>query len=266
MKTKTHEAPQTWARLLVEAVNVPGHAAACYRAFHNYSIGNQMLAMFQLLGRKLDIGPIATFKKWKTLGRSVVKGQKALILCVPVKARRTVEDEATGKKETIYFTVGFKYEARWFGLAQTDGEEVKVEPVPGWCLDRAMKDLKVERVNFEMISGNAQGYAHKRQVALSPIAAHPTRTLIHEIAHVVLGHTKDMTTTDHSRVPQNVAELEAEAVAYLLCDTFGLGGQDESRGYIQHWFKENTVPEETAQRIFSTASRILDAGKSGDDE
>ncbi len=137
---------------------------------------------------------------------------------------------------------------------------------PGWNLDRALKALKVERINFNHVNGNCQGYAHKRQVALNPVAQHPTRTMLHEIAHVCLGHTKDMTTVDEARMPANLAELEAEAVAYLLCDTFNLGGQDESRGYIQHWYKENTVPDENAQRIFKVAQQILAAGKEEQDD
>lgn len=264
MKTKTapkkHDAPVTWPALLHQAVNTPGHAAKCYSMFHNYSFGNQLLALWQMTDRGIDIGPIATFKKWKSLGRSVRKGSKAMLLCVPVKARRTIENEL-GEKETIYITVGFDYKCQWFAVAQTDGEDVQPDPVPGWDLDRAMRNLKIERVNFDMVNGNCQGYAHKRTVALNPVAQHATRTMLHELAHVALGHTDDMTTSDEARTPRNVAELEAEAVAYLLCDTFNLGGQDESRNYIQNWYKENTVPDENAQRIFKVAQQILAAGK-----
>ena len=51
---------------------------------HGYSLGNQLLAYSQCVARDIPVGPIATFKKWKDLGRSVSKGQKAIALVMPV--------------------------------------------------------------------------------------------------------------------------------------------------------------------------------------
>lgn len=251
-----HEAPTGWSTLLNEAVTKPGHAAECYRAFHNYSFGNQALAAFQCQLREIPIGPIATFKAWKAKDRMVMKGQRALILCVPVMVTREDDD---GDKYQV--CVGFTYKAMWFAVSQTDGPDCEPDPVPGWDMEQALRNLKVERINFGVVNGNVQGYAHKRTVALNPVAQHPMRTMVHEVAHVVLGHTDDETTVDEGRVPYNVGELEAEAVAYLVCDVFGLDGAAESRGYIQHWYKENTVDDETANRIYIAANKILNAGK-----
>ena len=68
-----------WSSLLSEAVNKPGVLSTAYSTFHNYSIGNQMLAWSQLSGRGLDLSPIATYKTWQGLGRQVKKGEKILV-------------------------------------------------------------------------------------------------------------------------------------------------------------------------------------------
>ena len=67
-----------WAALLVDAVNKPGIISQAYNNFHNYSIGNQLLALSQCIRRELPIGPIATFKRWQALGRNVKKGEKSV--------------------------------------------------------------------------------------------------------------------------------------------------------------------------------------------
>jgi hypothetical protein len=74
-----------WAALLIDAVEKPGVIAEAYRQFWNYSVGNQLLALFQCFARKIEPGPIHTFLGWKECGRFVKKGEKAITLCMPVK-------------------------------------------------------------------------------------------------------------------------------------------------------------------------------------
>ena len=73
-----------WSALLVEAVNKPGMIMEAYSAFHSYSIGNQILALVQCQMRGLEPGPINTFPGWQALGRTVKRGERALILCMPI--------------------------------------------------------------------------------------------------------------------------------------------------------------------------------------
>ena len=65
-----------WSALLVEAVNKPGLIMEAYSAFHNYSIGNQILALVQCQLRGLEPGPINTFPGWQALGRTVKRGER----------------------------------------------------------------------------------------------------------------------------------------------------------------------------------------------
>jgi hypothetical protein len=57
----------SWAALLDEAVRKPGFIHEAYSRFHNYSLGNQLLALFQCFQRGIRPGPLATFPKWKEL-------------------------------------------------------------------------------------------------------------------------------------------------------------------------------------------------------
>jgi antirestriction protein ArdC len=98
-------------------------------------------------------------------------------------------------------------------------------------------------------------------VAVSPIAALPFKTLFHELAHVVLGHTTEHEQTDGETTPRSLREVEAEATAMLVCAALQLPGIEYSRGYIQHWHQSGeSIPERSAARIFKTADAILRAG------
>ena len=79
----------SFADLLRSAVTDPGVVSNAYQQFHTYSLGNQLLAWAQCLERGIQPGPMATFPKWKELGRHVRKGEKALVLCQPVTVKRT---------------------------------------------------------------------------------------------------------------------------------------------------------------------------------
>ena len=116
-----------WSALLVEAVNKPGLIMEAYSAFHNYSIGNQILALVQCQLRGLEPGPINTFPGWQALGRTVKRGERALILCMPI-TRKVRDDEAReseGENGERTFT-SFMHKARWFAISQTIGDEFTI--------------------------------------------------------------------------------------------------------------------------------------------
>jgi antirestriction protein ArdC len=251
----------SWQKLLHDAIHTPGRIHEAYSRFHNYSIGNQLLAMFQCSVRGLQPGPIATFPRWKELGRYVRKGEKALTLCMPVtcKAKHSTRDEQGNETEQESCFTRFVYRNNWFVLAQTEGAEYAPEPLPDWDESRALATLSIERTAFDATDGNTQGYATGRKVAINPVAAMPHKTLFHELAHVILGHTSEGSLNDGSeRTPRSLREVEAESVALLCCESLGLQGAEFSRGYIQSWGSE--IPERSAQKIFHAADLILKSG------
>ena len=78
MPTTTPHAVSAFSDLLANAVTEPGRIHEAYTAFHGYSLGNQLSALFQCHERGIAPGPIATFPRWKDRGRFVRKGEKAL--------------------------------------------------------------------------------------------------------------------------------------------------------------------------------------------
>jgi antirestriction protein ArdC len=257
-------APATFATLLESAVNEPGILSNAYRAFHNYSIGNQLLAWSQCIQRGIQPGPIATFQRWKELGRHVRKGEKAITLCRPVTVKRErIADDGT--EETTAAT-WFVYRPNWFVLAQTDGQPLSEPPTPTWDAQRALAALNVTEVPFDHTDGNCLGFARERSIAINPVNPMPHKTRFHELAHVLLGHTSEGTLNDGEMTPRNLREVEAESVALLCCAALNLPGVEFSRGYIQNWWGAgNPIPEKAAQRILKVADQILKAG-TGDSE
>jgi hypothetical protein len=266
--TRSVDIPK-WSALLVEAVNKPGMIMEAYSAFHAYSIGNQILALVQCQMRGLEPGPINTFPGWQALGRSVKRGARALILCMPITRKCRDEgaesngDDASGERT---FT-SFMHKARWFVISQTVGDEFTPPRLPEWEAERALAALDIDQIAFTDTDGNCQGYARKRQIAINPVAQLPHKTLFHETAHVILGHTSEADFTDTERTPKNLREVEAEAVALLCCEALNLEGAEFCRGYIQNWlcpaigYDADAIPEKSAQKIFRAADQILRAGR-----
>src|SRR5262249_2537526 len=248
-------------QLLEEAVTKPGTLMRAYSLFWNYSLGNQILALIQANRRGIALGPIASFNRWKELGRHVKRGEKAITLCMPVTCRRTVKEQnpdGTDVDAEITFK-RFVFRRNWFMLAQTDGAEYQAPAIPTWDRARAVRTLSVEEVPFAMMSGNCQGYATGRQIAINPLAQMPAKTTFHELAHIELGHTSEAV-HDSEALPRNLKEVEAEAVALLCLESLGMNGAEYCRGYIQNWLPGAEIPERSAQRIFSAADKILKAG------
>jgi antirestriction protein ArdC len=249
----------SFAHLLESAVTEPGIISSAYRQFHNYSIGNQLLAWSQCLARELQPGPLATYQRWKELGRYVRKGEKAITLCRPVTVKRTSKaDDSTDETTMVTW---FVYKPYWFVLSQTEGQPLSEQTIPVWDKGRALTELQIQEIPFDALDGNCLGFARDRSIAINPVNPMPHKTRFHELAHVLLGHTAEGAQSDSEITPRNLRECEAEAVALLCCAALDLPGVEFSRGYIQSWWGQgNPIPERSAQRILKAADRILKTG------
>lgn len=128
-----------WSALLVEAVNKPGLIMEAYSAFHNYSIGNQILAIVQCQMRRLEPGPINTFPGWQALGRNVKRRERALVLCMPItRKRRNEETNDIDDEQAEHTYTSFVYKPRWFVISQNIGEELTPLSLPEWDAERAL--------------------------------------------------------------------------------------------------------------------------------
>jgi hypothetical protein len=246
------------------ALQKPGSMMEAYSAFHEYSIGNQLLALLQCQIRGIKPGPIRTFPGWQKLNRHVKKGEWALSLCMPItyKRKSSSDELAPGEIESDeIFATGFMYKSRWFVLAQTEGEDIQLPALPTWNAETALSNLDITQVPFTELNGNTQGYARNREIAINPVAQIPEKTLLHEMAHVVLGHTLEHSFADGEKTPRSLREVEAEAVAMVCVEALGFPGAEYCRGYIQNWLDSESIPEASAKKILGAAERIMKAGR-----
>lgn len=235
--------------LFNEALTKPGMLSDAYARFYEFSIGNGILALMQAGNQ-----PVATYKRWQALGRQVKRGAQAISLLVPVTFKK---DEDKDDTITIFKSVN-----RWFKLEDTDGEPLSHElRTPEFNLDQALSALDIEKVEFTKPDFNCQGYAYKNSIAINPAAKYPLKTAIHEIAHVLLGHTKDTQHSDTLTLEPSVMEVEAESVAYLVMSILGHEKVlTESRGYIQSWYSDAKREKIRVSKIFGIADKIIKAG------
>ena len=275
-KTKTTATPKTpdYKQLLSDAVTKYGELSKFYSMFYRFSVGNMLLAVSQLEERGLPYNRVATYKQWEELGRQVKKGEKAIWLTMPKTLKIEKENKETGKKEEFQLKK-FVMIPRWFSYDQTEGDEIGGAEVqiPEWDKDKALEALNITEETFNHPSQGSQGYAYatedKQFIAVAPTAEFPHKTRFHEIAHNVLGHTKEHLPVHGALLdrgedtPRDVREVEAESVAYILLNILNLDGQVQSRGYIKNWMSARgmkDISEKSAQKIFSAVDTILKAG------
>lgn len=249
-----------FSEILQRAITEPGKLKEVYTLnFHRYSFRNCLLAAFECAGRGITTGPIDTYKGWQGKNRQVKKGEKAITLCMPI-TKKVMDETGEKKDRCVSF---FVFKRNWFVLSQTEGEDYSPEPLPEFSKEKAFQKLNIEEIPFSSLEGNSGGYAQERQIAINPLNTEQWRTLFHETAHVVLGHTVEHRMNDGERTPKDIKEIEAETVALLCCASLGVPGEEYSREYIQGWMflsSRNRIPDGSARRIFKAVDTILRAG------
>lgn len=242
-----------WPALLRTALTSPGHASDTYCRFYRYSMSNQMLLMLQGV-----FEPVATYRRWQDLGRQVQKGAKARSIIRPVTCKRD-EPTPTDPEHKATWT-RFVLVPCLFPVSDTEGEGLPPYESPLWDAATAIVGLGVDTETFHVPDGNVQGYSHGHTVAVSPVARYPMKTLVHELAHVTLGHTGGDAEDEH----RGVQEAQAEATAYIVMTEAAESGAwdpDASRSYIQTWMSGGELTEKHIRRIFTAADGILKAGQ-----
>lgn len=278
------EPPKLMA-LLQGAVEKPGTLSSDYHLGHEYSTLNKMLIRYQCLLKGIEYGIIGTAKWWKERNRWVSSGKgSAMSMAMPYVFQP--DDPKTGepkvdKDGNPVLIRRYRYPYKWFVYSQTTGEDLPPLELPDFDFAQALAELDIEVEEFQMGTANVAGYANaERKVAVNPISTHHTQTLLHEMAHLVLGHlTKDdpdiIDLSDS--MPRTLKEFEAEATAYLIHATLGADDKtlSDSRGYIQHFYNggelvcdesgnevEVKVADDwTVHRIFKAVDTIMKAGR-----
>ncbi|HEY7348135.1 MAG TPA: ArdC family protein [Ktedonobacterales bacterium] len=243
-----------WSKLIEQAITTEGDLGSTYNRFHDYSFLNMMLLMMQGVRE-----PVASYNRWKSLGRQVMRGERAKEIIVPI----IVNMDGKEPGEKVEKLIGFKQIPGVFGLSQTVGKELPPAPIPGWDFTQALGKLAITDVPFEETNGNMQGYSRGREMAINPVAVNPDKTRFHEIGHIVLEHTDRVNLHEYAQ-HRGIKEFQAEATAYICMNELGRLDEDtatRSRGYIQHWLDNEKPPDNAIRQVFSATERILRAGR-----
>jgi hypothetical protein len=229
---------------------------------HNYSTNNQLLIYLQCP----EATRVCGYRAWQRLGRQVKKGERGIRILAPCR-KRVSPTEAVGKQnevERIEILTGFRV-VHVFAISQTEGDELAdVAPrrltgeVSQQLID-ALEQRVVEEgftLRREAIARSARnGYAdfELRLVVVRDdlSGAQTAKTLIHELAHLLLHGDTDLS-------ERAVAEVEAESVAFVVSSGLGLDTSDYSFPYVARWSGGNAeVVAATAERVIGAARDIL---------
>ena len=254
--------------------------------FHNYSFNNTLLIAMQ----KPDASLIAGFSAWKNnFGRNVMKGQKGIKILAPspFKIKKEMEkiDPQTGKAfigkdgkpvtEEKEITIPAFKVVSVFDVSQTEGREIPNIAVNMLTGDvehykdvfAALEKTSPVPVGFEKIEGGAHGYYHleDKRIALDEGMSElqTLKTLIHEIAHAKL-HDIDLNAPLEdleNRPDRRTREVQAESIAYTVCQHYGLDTSDYSFGYVAGWSAGRELAElkSSLETIRSTAAEIINS-------
>jgi hypothetical protein len=124
--------------------------------------------------------------------------------------------------------------------------------------ERLLKFVEAQSVelSFSERIAPAKGFSYGGKITLlsGMQPAEEFSTLVHEIAHEVLhrGQRRTMTT-------KQVRETEAEAVAFVVCQSVGLHNGTASQDYIQLWREDADLLRESLVAVQQTAALILRA-------
>jgi hypothetical protein len=241
-----------WHDLVREAIEVPGGSLRDFNRFWSYSFLNQILLYSQ--GAR---GPVASFPRWKALGRHVRRGEKGMTIIRPITVKRE-DDEGNEVRLTRFKPVNGAFQ-----YSQTEGEDIPWPELPEWDFKRMLGNLAIKEVPFTQTDGDIHGYSYDRNIAINPVAPNPLGTGLHEVAHVLGDHTTPENLQLYSK-HRGVFEAEAELPAYLVGRELGFMTADQeasSRAYCQHWITGQDLPETSIRRVFKTTETILSAGR-----
>jgi len=242
-----------WAKIIETALTAPGDVGNVYNRFYSYSFLNQMYLRMQGVAE-----PVATMKRWNALGRTVLAGAKAKEIIVPLFSRKPKENE---DEESLL--IGFKGVRRIFTLTQAADEELPPITLPKGYVDTPIQKLGISQVPFRKNDANIQGYARGHDIAINPFAVHRAKTLMHELGHIVLGHTLPETIAEYE-THRGIMEFQAEATAHLAMNELGQLTDEmamHSRGYIQGWLQDERPPDKAIRQVFTATDQILKAGR-----
>ena len=235
--------------------------------FHTYSFNNQLLIYLQ----KPNATNVAGFKAWEKFERHVTKGEKGISILAPnpykYKAKVEKTDSKTGDKiEEVVEKQRLSFKKTTvFDVSQTEGKELpeickelQGNSINSESVINAIKKISQVHIIEKNIESGAKGYysrsedmiAIQKGMSLDQTA----KTLIHEYAHSKLHNTKEAALLDRA-----TKEVQAESVAYIVSNRFGIDTSQYSFDYLASWSSGRELNElkESLNLIQKTSNEII---------
>jgi antirestriction protein ArdC len=237
--------------------------------FPKYSFRNTLLIHMQ----RPDASVVMGYRAWQALGHQVRRGETSIKILAPCtyKAKRENDDDRDDDDQNggqvRRVLRGFRL-AHVFDIASTDGDTVRPPARPELLAGEAPAGLwdtlaaQVRAEGFAVVRGEIPSGANgttnftTRTVTvaahLSPAMA--AKTLSHELGHVLLHDG-----TEYASGCRGRAEVEAESVAFVVCQAAGMRTETYSFGYVAGWSGGDAKKvKDTAERVVTCARQILD--------
>lgn len=237
--------------------------------FHSYSFNNTLLILMQ----RPDATMVAGYQTWKNkFDRHVMRGEKGIKIFAPCPYKYekevTVVDEITGAEKIEKVTVeGLKFKVvNVFDVKQTEGK-----PLPELCreltghsdnaaiLIQAIKRISQVPIVEKDMSTGAKGYYSAMENIIAVKAGmspdQTVKTLIHELAHSMLHNTNEAAMLDTA-----TKEVQAESVAFIVSNRFGIDTSQYSFEYLASWSSGKDLKElkQSLDLIQNTANKIIE--------
>lgn len=241
--------------------------------FRHYSLNNQLLIWSQCPHATV----VAGFNDWKKkFGRSVKKGEHGIKILAPMPIKIKAEEEQADENGITHYTdegieriITLYKTVSVFDISQTEGKplpEFGIEELAGKVpeydeLLSAVIGAAPCDVHFEEITNGSKGYysviANKVVVNTGMSQEQTIKTVLHEVAHAIL---HNMERQKKEPVDRPTKEVEAESIAFLVSDAFGVNTESYSFKYVASWSSEKSVPELKAslEKIKATATDLIE--------
>jgi len=232
----------------------------------HYSFGNVLLIHAQHPAPTM----VAGYRRWQSLGRQVRKGERGIKILVPY-TRKIAQDDDSDE------TLGNRMAVRGFGVgtvfdvSSTDGDPLPEPPHPeviGGASDIGMRlyadlldylelhGVTATREETKPSNGYYQPFTRHVGIGHHIDGDQATKTLTHEVAHMVSGHL--------SGIERRDAETIAESAAFVVLTHYGIDSSDYTFPYVATWAQDRAVLKRNLAAIQQVSHRII-AGLEGDE-
>jgi hypothetical protein len=233
---------------------------AAMARFHRYSFGNTLLIFVQ----RPAATHVAGVQTWKKFGRHVREGERGIAILAPMMLKcraETPEAEDDTPQEGRGPSLRFRA-VHVFDVSQTEGEALpqpsNVTGDPGERLSklRAFVAAKTISLEYADMYGAMDGFSSGGRIVIrrDMPAAQEFAVLVHELAHELLHRGPE-----RASISRTVRETEAEAVAFVVSQAFGLDTNTACSDYIQLYQGDSETLAASLDRIQRTSGEIIDA-------